>query len=138
VLPTSQLPEGLPSLEMVIIYSKVGAIAKQIRITAPKYFPKIMFPKEIGLVIKSSKVPIFFSSLKDLIVTAGIKNNKTQGAIIKKEDKSAKPLSKILNSPGINQSRSPFSNKKNAMTIKPTGVEKKELISLFSIANIVF
>ena len=114
----------------------MGAIAKQIRIIAPKNFPKTIFVKEIGLVIKSSKVPIFCSSLKDLIVIAGIKNNKTQGAMIKKEDKSANPLSKILNSPGINQSRRPFNNKKNAMTIKPTDVEKKELISFFNMASI--
>ena len=92
----------------------------------------------MGLVANSSKVPIFFSSLNAFIVTAGIKNKKIQGTIIKKDDRSAKPLSNILNYPGINKSNKLFKVKNNAITKNPTEVEKNELISLFNIASINF
>jgi len=37
-----------------------------------------------GRVNNSSMVPDFFSSAKDLMVTAGTRNKKTQGAIMKR------------------------------------------------------
>jgi hypothetical protein len=75
-----------------------------------------MFFNEIGLVSNSSKVPILRSSLKALIVTAGIKNKKTQGAMTKKEDKSAKPLSRILKSPSKTHKNNPLMIKNKAIT----------------------
>src|SRR5690606_31274523 len=107
----------------------------RIKIKAPKYFPKTILNKGMGLVSKSSRVPCFFSSLKLRMLTAGIKNIKTQGANRKKEDKSAKPFSKILNSPLKSHKIRPFSNKKSAITTQPMGEAKNELISFLNMAN---
>jgi len=70
------------------------------------------------------------------MVTAGIKKIKIQGDNKKNEDKSAKPLSKILKSPLNNQRKRPFNNKNTAMTKYPMGEAKKLLISFFKIENI--
>ena len=121
---------------MVIWYRIVGVKDKQIKLTAPRYFPKTISFKEMGLVDNNSKVPIFFSSLNAFIVIAGISIKKTHGVMIKNDERSAKPLSNTLNSPGMNQSIRLFTIKNNATTKNPTGVEKKELISLFNIAYI--
>ena len=75
-----------------------------------------MFNLLMGLVSKSSRVPCFFSSLKLRMVTAGIRKIRIQGANKKNEDKSAKPLSRMLNSPLNNQRNNPFSNKNIAIT----------------------
>jgi hypothetical protein len=69
---------------------------------------------------------------------AGIKKIKIHGDKRKKEDKSAKPLSKILKSPLNNQRKRPFKTKKTAMTKYPMGEAKKLLISFFSMASIYF
>src|SRR5690606_26249047 len=123
---------------MVNTYNKVGNSAMVIRINAPKYFPKTMCKAEIGLVNKSYKVPCFFSSEKLRIVTAGMRKIKIQGDSKKNEDISAKPLSRILKSPLNSQRNNPLSNKNTAITKYPMGEAKKELISLFKIANITF
>ena len=41
-----------------------------------KYLPKMMDKSVIGLVLKISKVPVFFSSLKERMVIAEIKKTK--------------------------------------------------------------
>jgi hypothetical protein len=70
------------------------------------------------------------------MVTAGIRNNKIHGANKKKGDKSANPLSIILNSPLKTQRNSPFTTKKVPITKYPIGDAKKALISFLKIANI--
>ncbi len=50
----------------------------------------------MGLVSKSSKVPSERSSAKLRMVNAGIKNNKSSGALSKKGAKSPNPADKTL------------------------------------------
>src|SRR5690554_3234494 len=133
VLPTSQLPPGFPSAEMVYTYNPEGISAMMISATAPRYFPKTISLREIGLVNKSSMVPILISSLKARIHTAGIKKIKTHGANSKKGDKSAKPESKILKFPLKTQRNSPLTIRNRAITKYPIVLEKKEFISRFTI-----
>jgi hypothetical protein len=90
----------------------------------------------MGFVSNSSNVPCFFSSEKLRMVIAGIKKMKIQGDNRKKEDRSAKPLSKILKSPLNNHKNKPFNNRKTAMTKYPIGEAKKLLISFLSMASI--
>ena len=97
---------------------------------APRYLPTTISQLEMGLVNSNSKVPCFISSEKLRIVTAGIKKIKIQGDIVKKGDKSAKPLFKILYSPSKTQRNNPFNNRKIAITKYPIGDPKKDFISL--------
>src|SRR5690606_20700145 len=80
VLPKSQLPAGFPNSEMVRMYVKVGINARIIKNKAPKYFPRTICRNDKGFVSKSSKVPVFISSLKLRMVTAEIKKISTHGA----------------------------------------------------------
>ena len=111
----------------------VGIIAITISKNAPKNFPLTISQMDIGLVIKSSIVPCFFSSEKLLMVTAGIRKINIQGDKVKNGVKSAKPLFKILKSPSNTQRNNPLSNKKMAITKYPMGEPKKDLISLNNI-----
>src|SRR5690554_4833113 len=92
----------------------------------------------MGLVNNSSRVPIFISSLKVRIHTAGIKNSSTQGASSKYGDRSAKPESRMLKFPPNTQRNSPLITKNTAITKYPMVLEKKELISRFIRVNIQF
>ena len=136
VLPRSKLPMGLPRLEMVKMYKSVGMSAIMISTTAAKYFAKTMDFKGIGLVSNNSKVPIFFSSLKARMVTAGIKNKRIHGANWKKADRSAKPASSILKVPLKTHRNKPLKTKNKAITKYPIGLAKKEFISRFISALI--
>ncbi len=98
------------------MYKNVGIIAIKISSKTPIYFPRTMFWNEIGLVTNNSKVPIFFSSLKDFIVTAGTRNKSTHGANKKNASREAKPASKMLKSPLKTQRKRPFITKKTPMT----------------------
>ena len=138
MLPTSKFPAGFPNSEIVKTYRIVGIKAIKMRITAPKYFPKTICFKEIGLVSKSSIVPIFISSLKARMHTAGIKNSNIQGASSKKGERSANPESRILKLPLKTQRNKPFITKKTAITKYPMVLEKKEFISRFIIEIIYF
>ena len=136
VLPRSKFPTTLPRLEMVRTYNSVGISEPTISATEAKYFAKTIDCKEIGLVRNNSKVPIFFSSLKARIVTAGIKNKRTQGANWKKADRSANPASNMLKVPLKTHKNKPLKTKNNAITKYPIGLAKKECISRFISANI--
>jgi hypothetical protein len=111
----------------------VGIIAITINKKAPKNFPVTISLIEMGLVNKSSIVPCFFSSEKLRIVTAGIKKINIHGAMVKKGDKSANPLFKMLYSPSKTQRNNPLSKRKMAITKYPIGEPKKDFISLNSI-----
>ena len=71
--------------------------------SAPKYFPNIICQVVNGFVFNISIVPAFISSEKLRMVTAGIKKINIQGERVKKGDKSANPLFKILYSPSKTQ-----------------------------------
>jgi len=64
------------------------------------------------------------------MVTAGIKKSNIQGEMEKNGLKSAKPESKILYSPLNIHKNNPFRIRKIAITKKPIGEPKKDLISL--------
>ena len=90
----------------------------------------------MGLVSKSSSVPIFFSSLKARIVTAGMRNSSTKGANSKKAARSANPASNMLYSPPKTQRNNPLITKNTAITKYPMGPAKKLFISFCMIAFI--
>jgi hypothetical protein len=100
-----------------------------IRSIEPKNFPFTICQRLKGFVSNSSSVPCFFSSEKLRIVTAGIRNRRIQGDKLKNGLKSAKPLSKILNSPSKTQRNNPFIIRKMAITKYPIGDPKKDFIS---------
>jgi hypothetical protein len=70
------------------------------------------------------------------MVIAGIRKVKIHGARLKKGFTSAKPLSRILYSPEKTNKNNPQTIRNIPITKYPIGEEKKDCISLFSIANI--
>ena len=106
--------------------------------STPKYFPVISFQRPIGFVKRISMVPIRFSSAKLFIEIAGIRNKNIHGARLKNGFKSAKPLSRILYPPENTNRKNPQAIRNNPITRYPVRVEKKDCISLFSIASILF
>src|SRR6056297_1157360 len=92
----------------------------------------------MGRVSNSSIVPCFFSSEIILIVTAGTRNKKIQGANVNKLSKVAYPLSKTLFWPGNTHINNPIANRKTIITMYPVIVLKNSLISFFSNAIIYF
>ncbi|MNT54450.1 hypothetical protein D3C72_1916150 [compost metagenome] len=64
-------------------------MAKMINKNEPKNLPFTISQIDKGFVNNNSKVPCFFSSEKLLMVTAGIKKIKIQGAKVKNGVKSA-------------------------------------------------
>jgi hypothetical protein len=80
--------------------------------------------------MKNSKVPLFFSSLKLRIVTAGMRKYETQGI---SERESAKPELGILNSPSNTHKKALLLQER---IVASTGREEKnEEISFFRIAG---
>ena len=58
------------------------------------------------------------------MVTAGIKNISTQGAMAKKGSNDAMPLSKMFQPPGNNHKNKDENNRKTATTVYPSKAEK--------------
>ncbi len=81
-----------------------------------KYLPNIICNSVIGLVTNKTIVTDLFSSEKDRMVIAGIRNKKIQGATPKKLSNEAKPYSKILVS-GNTQTNNPITNKNTIIEI---------------------
>src|SRR5688572_27782113 len=104
---------------------------------APQNFPRTRFHTEMGLINRSSIVPILRSSEKLFMVTAGTKKIKIQGTSKKKFPRSAKPWSKILYSPLKTHKKRPVSPRKAPTIRYPAGEVKKERTSFLKIANIV-
>jgi hypothetical protein len=71
------------------------------------------------------RVPPLFSSENRRMVTAGTRNRKTQGAIMKKLSSVAKPPSRIFESPGKIHRKRLLITTKTIMTIYPIKEEKK-------------
>ena len=67
------------------------------------------------------------------MVSAGIKNKKTQGARKNKPSSPAYPASKRLNVPGKTHKNSPFNNKKTTTTMYPVSEPRKLLSSFLRI-----
>jgi hypothetical protein len=112
-------------------------MAISINIITPKNLPKTISHTESGFVNNSSIVPCLISSEKLFIVTAGTKKISIHGAIKKKGDKSAKLLWGMLYTPSKIHNKSPFIDKKTAITKYPIKEPKKDLISLMQIAFII-
>ena len=85
----------------------------------PKNFEKIIWNKEMGCVTKVSKVPVFFSSAKHLIVKAGNKNINIPGACEKKVCKLDSPMSIMLLLPGKTHTKNPELTKKTIIAVYP-------------------
>ena len=66
------------------------------KVKEAKNFPNTIFDSLIGNVESISIVPDLNSSAKERMVSAGIKNISTQGAIMKNLSRLAYPSSKIL------------------------------------------
>ena len=78
---------------------KVGRIEITTSVTPAKYLLQIIEKSDIGRVKRSSIVPVRFSSAKDLMVIAGIRIQKINGAIPKNVFKSAVPPSITFEAP---------------------------------------
>jgi hypothetical protein len=70
------------------------------------------------------------------MVIAGMRNRNTKGASKNNPSRFAYPKSRRLNSSGRTQRNKPITSKKTIITIYPTRVFKKPLISFFKSVNI--
>ena len=68
-----------PIYNIEYTYKKVGVIEIQNKVTAAENFAKRIWNDEIGLVARSSIVPVLFSSAIVRIVIAGIRTKKITG-----------------------------------------------------------
>ena len=115
--PVTSIPKsGSPRIIMVNAYGSVNSNAAERRLSPAKYFPSTISRSLMGMVKRSSIVPLFRSSLKSRIVIAGTKNMKINGIILNtllKDDSLARKSSFVKNQPVI--------RRKTAITIYATG-----------------
>ena len=83
----------------------------------------------MGCVTKVSRVPVFFSSAKHLIVNAGNRNIKIPGACEKNVCRLDSPISIILLFPGKTQTKKPEVIKKTTIAVYPIIELRYDLIS---------
>jgi hypothetical protein len=96
----------------------VGMIANNTNTTAEVYFAKTIFISDSGFVRSNSIVPDLCSSANILIVTAGMRNKKSQGAIRNNASNVAYPFSRMLKSePGKIHMINPVAIRKTSITI---------------------
>lgn len=74
----------------------VGANVRAVKVKVARNFPKTISISVMGLVSSSSIVPDFFSSENDLIVIAGMKNNRINGIISNAPLMETNPITKRL------------------------------------------
>ena len=79
--PLSIFHAGTAKLPTLYQYTKVGSNASTTSTTAAKYFANTKRISVMGLVSRSSMVPVRRSSLKLRMVTAGTKKRNTHGAM---------------------------------------------------------
>ena len=103
-------------LAKVITYNTVGKIAKITINEEAKNLPKIISLSFNGSVNNTSIVPALYSSEKERMVKAGIKNNNIHGAKAKNLSIEAYPKSSILLS-GATHKKKPQIIKKTTMAI---------------------
>ena len=81
--PVTSIPiSGSPRIIMVNAYGSVNSNAVERRLSPARYFPSTISRSLMGMVNRSSIVPLFRSSLKSRIVMAGTKNMKINGIIL--------------------------------------------------------
>ena len=121
---------------MTTTYDSVGNKATTETAHVPKNLARTTCPSERGRVNNNSRVPCLCSSANDLMVTAGTKNIKIQGASAKKLDIEAIPLSRMFQIPGKIHKNRPVNKRNTATTVYPIKKLKKLRISFKTSALI--
>jgi hypothetical protein len=97
--------------------------------TEARYFDRMICQSVSGLVSTNSILPVLNSSEKLLIVTAGARKIKTQGARTKRVSILLYPASSRLNCPGKIHMNNAIANRKRLITMYPISEFRKLLIS---------
>jgi hypothetical protein len=113
----------------------VGSIDNIVIVNPAKYLPKIICNSVIGFVTNNSMVPDLFSSEKERMVMAGIKNKNTHGAMLKKLSMLAKPYSNIEVS-GNTHTNIPVTNRNTTIAIYAISELKNPASSFLKIVSI--
>ena len=96
VYAKSKFPVGFPINHTIYIYRQEGMRRMIDKNRIPKYFPSTICDTLMGFVNSKANIPLFFSSEIERIVRAGASKTKAHEDILKKGNKLANPLLKIL------------------------------------------
>lgn len=121
--------------EIVITYNKEGIKENKTIANEAKNFPKMILDSFSGNVERISIVPDLNSSENERMVSAGIKNMITHGAILKNRSKVAYPSLNILES-GLIHKKIPMITINKRIEIYAINELKYEFNSLIKILNI--